>query len=180
MNNYGNSVIYKIDMRYLNGKIYKLVSNVTGDVYYGSTCNSLKKRLSKHKINYKVFLKGKTNYTSSFKIIETGDYKIELVENYACLCRKQLESIERVYIENYNCINKYIPNRTRKEYGITYYQDNKEKKDKQMKKYREKNRDRLRKQQGEKNICECGVHYTRSHKARHFRTKKHQKYLNAT
>jgi hypothetical protein len=119
--------MFKINMKYTNGKIYKLVSNVTGDVYYGSTINSLKRRLTMHKSNYKQYLKGKTNYTTSFKILETGDYDIHLVENYACLCRSQLEAIERVYIENYKCINKNIP-QNRENYLKIYNKTEKRKK----------------------------------------------------
>jgi len=108
--------MFKMDMRYTNGKIYKLVSNVTGDVYYGSTTQSLQHRLLDHKRCYKYYLNGKGKYVTAYKILETQDYDIHLVENYACLCRKQLESIERIYIEGYTCINKVIPTRTKKEY----------------------------------------------------------------
>ena len=86
----------EIDTRYINGKIYKLVSNVTGDVYYGSTILSLEDRELRHKSDYKRYLQGKKNYVTSFKIIETGNFKIKLVEAYACLCRSQLEAIERI------------------------------------------------------------------------------------
>jgi len=167
MNNYGNSVIYKIDMRYLNAKIYKLVSNVTGDVYYGSTITNLKERLRCHKKDYKRYLKGKGDYYTSFKIIETGDYKVELVEKYSCLCKKQLEAIERVYIEGYVCVNKCLPTRNHKESYKTYYEKNKD----EINKKRREKRKRIYK-------CECGSQYHIQQRARHFRTKKHQVYLN--
>jgi hypothetical protein len=176
--------MFEIDTRYLNGKIYKLVSNVNGEVYFGSTIQSLKRRLSEHKSSYKTYLKGKTNYVTSFKIIETGDYDIHLVETYVCLCRSQLESIERVYIEGYACINKCVVGRTHKEsmkayceknrekqkvYSIEYYAKNKDKKKVYHKAYRENNRNRI----NQKFNCQCGGKYTSSNKLQHFKTQKH-------
>lgn len=40
---------------YQNGKIYKIVSVSTSDVYIGSTTKDLKKRLSEHKSHYKLY-----------------------------------------------------------------------------------------------------------------------------
>lgn len=48
--------------RYKNGKIYKLVSNATDDVYYGSTCMPLSKRLWYHKSAYTRYEKVKRAY----------------------------------------------------------------------------------------------------------------------
>ena len=184
---------FKIDMRYTNGKIYKLVSNVTGDVYYGSTTQKLSYRLAEHKRNYKRYLKGKYGYTTSYKIIETGDYDIHLVENYSCLCKKQLESIERVYIENYKCINKVVVGRIRKETMKADYEKHKKKRLKYAEEYRnnnlkkvseckkkwyQKNKENILNKIKEKFDCECGGKYTRAHKVRHLKTKKHQNYLN--
>ena len=152
-------MLSKTELRYLNhGKIYKLVCNVTGLVYYGSTTKSLKQRLTEHKSDYKRYLQGKTNYLTSFKIIENGDYNIYLVENYGCLNKKQLESIERVYIENYKCINKIVVGRTLKE---------------SHKEYRANNKHKLK----EKFECECGGRYTYQNISHHMKSIKHQKYL---
>ena len=38
------------------GKIYQIVDNTNDNIYIGSTCCSLKKRLSNHKSAYKRFL----------------------------------------------------------------------------------------------------------------------------
>lgn len=172
-------MLSKKELQYMNnGKIYKIVCNVTGDVYYGSTIQSLKRRLTKHKVDYKRYLNGKTRYVTSFKIIETGDYNIHLVEDYACLCKKQLEAIERIYIERYTCINKYIPTRTtkqyRKEYIKEYHKKNLDKLNEYKKKYRENNRHKI----NQKFNCPCGGKYTRAHKARHMKSKKHINYRN--
>jgi hypothetical protein len=185
--------MFEIDMKYLNGKIYKLVSNVTNDVYYGSTIETLKRRLQCHKKAYTRYMKGKRGYVTVFKIIETGDYDIHLVEEYACLCRSQLESIERVYVENYTCINKHIPTRTINEWSIAYYKKNKDHVLQKNKKWRDQNKeyikeyhrqkyirniDKIRKRDSQKFDCECGGRYQRCSKARHMKSKKHQSYLN--
>ena len=54
--------------KYQKGKVYKLVSNSSDLVYYGSTFNKLTKRLTGHKTDYKKYVNGKRSYISSFKI----------------------------------------------------------------------------------------------------------------
>ena len=39
--------------RYKTSKIYKIWTTLGDDVYYGSTCNTLEKRFSEHKLAYK-------------------------------------------------------------------------------------------------------------------------------
>ena len=36
-------------MDYKNGKIYKILNTITDDVYVGSTCQPLSKRMAKHR-----------------------------------------------------------------------------------------------------------------------------------
>jgi len=99
--------------KYNNGKIYKIVDNTNGDVYYGSTVKTLGERLSVHKYN---------KNCSSREIIKNNNYNIILIENYSCESKEQLELRERYYIENNECINERIPGRTQKE----WYQENRE------------------------------------------------------
>ena len=47
-------------MDYKNGKIYKIVSDLTDKIYIGSTTQPLYKRHSKHKGNYKQYIRVKT------------------------------------------------------------------------------------------------------------------------
>lgn len=104
-------------MIYSNAKIYKIVCRKTGLVYLGSTTNPyLSRRLGQHHSDYKRHLEGKTNYRTSFKIIEGGDFFIELIEIVECNSRDELNKRERYWIENTECVNKQIPTRTRKEY----------------------------------------------------------------
>jgi len=185
-------MLNKTELRYLNhGKIYKIVCNVTGDVYYGSTTQSLKERLRMHNKDYKRYLNGNYHYVTSFKIIENGNYNIHLVENYRCMNRKQLESIERIYIEGYTCINKNIPTRTTREYIKEYHKNNKDKKkayDKKYyennkhkikeysKEYYENNKHKLNERKRQKFNCVCDGKYTYTTKSRHMKSIKHIKY----
>lgn len=89
-------------------KIYKIIDNTNGTIYIGKTTQTLKKRLSNHK-NKKCCM--------SREIIKNGDYKIELIEE------TDDETRERYWIENTECINKYIPGRTSEEWN----EDNKDK-----------------------------------------------------
>ena len=111
-------------VNYENAKIYKIYSPSKNIVYYGSTCeNYLSRRLQHHLSDYKRYKNGKKNYTTSYAVLECEDYKIELVEEVSCNNVEQLRERERYYILNNECINKKVPNRTKKE----YYQDNKDK-----------------------------------------------------
>jgi len=124
---------------YSKGKIYKIVCDTTGLVYIGSTIQKLCERLSKHKDNYKRYLKGVYHFITSFDIIKNNNYKIILIENYACNSKEELHREERKYIESIECVNKVIPGRTDKEYR----EDNKDKIKEKSKEYRENNREKI-------------------------------------
>jgi hypothetical protein len=120
---------------YSKSKIYKIICNITGLVYIGSTCQTLSQRLQDHKSDYKKYLNKKIDYISSFKILENDNYNIILVEDFCCERRDQLHAKERYWIETTDCVNINIPTRTKKE----HYQDNKETYKEITKKYRENN-----------------------------------------
>jgi len=124
---------------YSKSKIYKLVSNHTNDIYIGSTCQSLHQRKSGHFRAYKKYLSGKSHYMTSFKLFEKGDVDIVLIEEYSFNNKDELHRKEREYIEKLECVNKYIPGRTLKE----YYQDNKDKIKQQTKQYRIDNKEKI-------------------------------------
>lgn len=187
-------------VNYQLGKIYRIVCNTTGLTYYGSTCEkNLSSRLSHHKSVYKQYLNQNHHFITSFEIIKNNNYVIVLVENYPCNSKDELHSRERFYIENNECINKNIPTRTINEWieenkdRVTeqkkkYYNANKEK----YTEYREQNKQHLQeynKQYCEQNrqtilekakrpyTCPCGSVYRIDGKSHHFKTKKHQLYL---
>ena len=124
---------------YSKSKIYKIVCNKTGLIYYGSTTKKINTRLKEHEARFKKNNGGK--YTC-YKILENNDYKIELVEDVRCETKNQLREREAYYIRNYDCINKVIPGRTRKERDNL--PENKLKKAKHDKKYWEKNKEKIK------------------------------------
>jgi len=65
---------------YGNGEIYKIVCNETDELYIGSTCCTLARRLAEHVSQFKSYQKSSKKWTSSFSIIERGNYNIYLVE----------------------------------------------------------------------------------------------------
>jgi len=158
-------------VNYEYGKIYKLYSKQNNITYIGSTAEYyLSKRMSKHRMDYKQYLNGKLKkcYTS-FKILECEDYKIELLENYPCANRIQLEKRERYYIENNECVNKNIPTRTKTEYN----EANKDKINQHNKEYRTNNKEYNK----EVITCGCGCEISRYCLSRHKKTKKHIKLM---
>ena len=110
---------------YSKAKIYKIICNVSGLVYVGSTCEpTLARRLAKHVGNYKIWLKNNNySYTTSYKIIEGNDYDIVLIEEVQCETKDQLHARERYHIENLVCVNRYKPTRTSNEYKKEYAEE---------------------------------------------------------
>jgi hypothetical protein len=134
---------------YQDAKIYKIVNYENDDVYIGSTCEpTLARRLAKHVGNYKTYLNGKGKYYTSFKIIETDNYDIQLIEAYPCNNKMELHAREGYYIKSMDCVNRCVAGRTQTEYYqdnkkmiAKYYQDSKEMILKQQKEYRKANKD---------------------------------------
>ena len=103
--------------KYQRGKIYKIVCNITGDEYFGSTTEpTVARRLATHVNNYKQWKKGNTNYCSSFQIIEKGDFNCYLVELYPCGSRDELTRREGYYQLNNECVNQLVAGRTQAEW----------------------------------------------------------------
>ena len=113
---------------YKNGKIYKIVCNITGKVYIGSTTQTLSRRLTGHRANYKCFEEGKPNVVTSYQVLEQGNYDIVLIENVSCESKEELHRRERHFIETLVCVNKLIPTRTKKEFFEAYKEEINERK----------------------------------------------------
>ena len=116
---------------YQNGKIYKLWSPQGNEIYIGSTINSLAKRLGGHK--------SKRNCRSKYLFQNYTDVRIELIQEYPCNNKMELNKREGEHIRANNCLNKEIAGRTRQE----YYEDNKEKLAEKNKKWYENNKEKL-------------------------------------
>jgi len=122
-------IIYQMP-DYQQGKIYRLVSNKTEDVYYGATTRALTHRLNHHKKDLRC---------SSRKLFENDAVvTIVLIELFPCNSKMELNTRELFYITNNPCININKPFITdkqiiggdsedwRKEYVGKYYEKNKE------------------------------------------------------
>jgi len=101
--------------KFQNGKIYKIVCNITNEVYFGSTILTLNQRETLHKSNLKRFDRGFGKICAAYQIIRRNNYEFILIENYPTNSRDDLLFRERLYIDNNDCINKIIPIRTQPE-----------------------------------------------------------------
>ena len=150
--------------KYLQSKIYKIVCNITSEVYYGSTYEpTVARRLATHISDYKKWKNGKSHFVSSFPIFERGDYSIYLVELYPCQSKDELRAREGFYQLNNECVNKCIAGRSDKQYIFDnadkireqkkqYYIDNADKILEQKKQYYIDNRDIINERQKQYNI----------------------------
>ena len=169
---------------YSKGKIYKIYCNITGETYYGSTVNTLAKRMGTHRDEAK-----ETSKTCTSKsIMSRGDYDYSLVENYNCNNKQELHARERYWIENNECVNKKIPGRTPKEWyeankdkiseeKKVFYEANKDKISEQKKVFYETNKDKIKERSSEKIVCECGCELRRDSLTGHRKSKFHQDFI---
>lgn len=182
---------------YSKGKIYRIVCNISGLTYIGSTCEpTLARRLTKHVRKFKCWKNGKDTYLSSFKVIEGDNYDIILVESFPCQNVDELFQRERFHIENNICVNNKVPIKTQEErqqyaqeYNKNYREENKEYYKEYSKNFYEKNQHYInirntenyiknKSKRLEKHVCSCGKTYTFEHKKRHEKTIFHQSRMN--
>jgi hypothetical protein len=149
--------------KYNNGKIYKITSPDTDDIYVGSTTQELQRRLYGHESDFKFFKKEGKRYVTSAKILKFDNYSIELIEDVDADSKEELLLRESYYVNSLpNVINKVEPHRT-KAYHDTY-----------QKNYRKEHKMKRRVKQNELLECHCGGKYTVSNKAKHFETSRHR------
>ena len=148
---------------YSQGKIYKLWSKNHSLCYYGSTVLTLAERMAQHRSSH--------NKCTSKQIIDAGEAVIELVEDYPCMNKEELEEKEGdVMLADWDgCVNVNVAGATRraggeKEYKKKYRKENPEK----FKEYKKK-----AKEEREKEICFCGGCFTKKTKEEHLKSKEH-------
>ena len=139
--------------------IYKIWKEDDENFYIGST-----KDFHKRKIDHKNNCKNPKLRVYTYKIYQHirtnggwGSWCMDIIEE----CEDRDREIELIK-EMKPSLNTF-----------TYDFDGKE----WWKKYNEKNFEKLKLHKGKKYSCECGGKYTWSHQARHFRTEKHQKFI---
>ena len=122
---------------YKKGLIYTIRSPHTDNIYIGSTCQRLSKRLYVHKCNFRQYKNGAIKYMTSYKILEYGDEYMELLESYPCNSKIELHKREGELIRQYKdvCVNICVAGRTKKQYKM----ENKEK----IKQYQIENKEKI-------------------------------------
>jgi len=109
--------------------IYKIVCNITGEVYYGHTVQGLETRQRIHE--------APSNRCTSRQIIDRGDWQMIEIEKYPCANKKEAHVREGWWIKNNECVNKYVAGRTVEEYRQTpEYQE-------KVRIYKEANKDKM-------------------------------------
>ena len=197
-------------VNYQNGKVYKIepiCDHEENEIYIGSTTKTyLSQRMDSHRNKYKLWKQDKTNYITAFDLFEKYgivNCEIFLIENCPCETKDELRVKEGHYIRTTKCVNKAIPNRSKKEYYkdnksifcekartyriknidqiIQYRVAHKERAKETNKEYHEKHRESLllkMKERGKiKYQCKCGSICRKPDKSSHEKSKKHQKYI---
>lgn len=159
--------------KYNYGKIYKIASPNTSQIYIGSTTERyLCNRLSTHVYACRKYLEtDDLKYVTSYDIIKMGGAYISLIEAYPCNDKDELRARERYWIEQHpNTVNKnkaYMSRdealQLKKEYSMIYRANNPEiiKKNNVARKLKPDY------------VCTCGSKVVYQGKARHLRTQKH-------
>lgn len=161
----------QIQNKYQNGKIYKLVHD-DKVIYVGSTVQQLNDRLSCHKGTSK--LKPDRKIYKFISNVGWNNVDIQLVENYNCENRNELELRERYYIELLKPdLNTQLPTRTKNEWR----NQNKNKVLEMKNKYYNNNKEKVNEWRKAKIQCCCGSNISNSNKALHERSLKHQNYI---
>ena len=146
--------------KYQNGKIYKIVSPNTTNIYVGSTIQPLQIRYSHHKTHLNC---------SSKPIFTAGNAPIELIENYPCNTAKELDIREQEIRDSMdNTINK---NRS------GYYINTPEEKSKYNIEMKKRHREKIRAYRTAKTMCSCGIMVTKGSQTSHLKSNKHFKLL---
>lgn len=85
--------------------IYIVRSKNSRDVYYGSTQQTLSRRMSTHRAAWTFWKNGSKKYCSSFILFEQGDCYIELVEDVDLPTKAHVKALEGKYQRENDCVN---------------------------------------------------------------------------
>lgn len=131
---------------YKNGKIYRLQCN-DGHYYIGSTTQKLMRRLYHHKETSK---KDNTIAYQHIKQLGWKNVEIQLIEDYPCDVKKDLNEREDYYIRQSKddplCLNEkraYVSTEEKKQQVIEYAKNHREDAIQRTKKYREEHQEEV-------------------------------------
>lgn len=135
---------------YRTSKIYKLYSSNTPDVCIYVTYGRIKNNLAVYQSLYKKYkAKKSTVYYKCFTLFDFGNVNVQLLENFSCDNKQELEARKRYWKRNHNKKpqRQFVPKRP----GVS------------------KRKRRV--------TCDCGVKYTQGYKAQHEKSKRHREYI---
>ena len=140
-----------------NAKVYCIRNFLNEEVYVGSTCQPLSKRMAKHKSSMNSTVKkGRKLYQEMTKL-GADQFYIELLEEVKCENVEQLRAKECEYIRKIGTLNGLINGRTKEELTQTqeykdkkkeqdrnWYLNNKEYSNQQSREYRENHKEEIK------------------------------------
>ena len=154
------------------GLVYRLYTTYDdgrdNTCYIGSTTLPLQVRVGIHESAYNKWLKNSVNpYCCSYKVIEGGSYKQEVLEEIVGT-REDLQKLEAKWIQaQENRVNKNIPNNFKRYVNyLDYFKD-----------YHKNNRETILARKANRTECECGMNVRDGDKCRHLRSDLHMKRL---
>jgi hypothetical protein len=138
-----------VDPKYLDTQIYCIICMITGEMYVGSTFQTLKERMWYH-------VSLSSNCTSR-QIIDRGNYKSYTIQKWSCNTKREVLTLEGQWQRAYKtCFPEHLVNKqiegqfvyesteSKKAYDSQWYQDNKAEHNVRGKKWREANQERYR------------------------------------
>jgi hypothetical protein len=139
---------------YQNGKIYVIRNQIDDDVYIGSTCQPLSKRMAYHRRDMKGYKKERKLY-SKMNELGSDQFYIDLVEEYPCMNKDQLRKKEGEYIRSMGTLSSLISGRTKKEWTLekiehvkevnrNYHEEHKAEHNERNKKWREEHPEEMK------------------------------------
>ena len=143
---------------YSRAKIYKLVNDVDDEVYIGSTTDPLNDRFCRHKWDATSRERPKSKLYKHMNNLGFEHFKIELIEDYPCNNKTELEIRESELIKKYGSLNIVIPDRTKNEYRKQYY---------------ERNKNIINEKKREKITCICGMKIRKDSLKKHLISQNH-------
>lgn len=172
---------------YQDGKIYKIVNDIDNEIYVGSTCQLLCKRIQEHFKKSKDINTIKSNKLY-MKINQIGKlhFKIILIEKCPCNDKEELlkrEDYWRITLQaQLNSIACLLTHDQKKEkwriLRKKYCSKNQELLTERRKQNYEQNKEKIKNMLKETYVCDiCGCKLTKNKKSRHNKSNYHMKFI---
>lgn len=175
------------------GRVYKVIHCESNACYIGSTINDLRFRWQSHKNGYHKWVAGEGRYVSLYNLFEKhgfANFKIIKIKDYEVVDRAHLRVWEQFWINRFkkDCCNEnnaitWVPlaKLLNKAQSRKYKAENKEQVSESNRLYYQKNKETYQAKAKEKlqikTQCECGGRYSEASKYLHFKSIKHQKFV---